>query len=420
LVGSTTVLTPRSVRLSGGEIVLKLAVVVLVLVAYAVASRRLESRISGPMAFLTVGIVVSEPGLDWFTFELGEVTIEILLKGSLALVLFIEASNLGSRRVRAAQLPGRLLLVAMPLVIVGGVVAALGLFPALSFWETVVLAALLAPTDASLGLPVVENEKVPARIRDALVIEGGLNDGMAVPFALFAAGAAEVTAGTESTPELYKLLVGQIGVAVLVGIAAGWIGAKVLGLATDRGWATDGWMRLAVVGVAVITFAIAEGSHGSGFIAAWVAGVTFGLVGDDALVRPREFSDQMSQLLVSLAFLIVGALAVGPQLADLSWQIVVYAILALALIRPVAVGLSLLGRGEKFPTVAFLGWFGPRGLPSVVLGLILLTEGFDLPSGQLIIDVVVFTVAMSVYVHGVSAEPLSQRYARWCERDSAA
>lgn len=398
---------------------LRLAVVVAVLVVYSFFSKKFERRLSGPIVFMTVGILISEPFLGWFVFDLNSGLVQILFKGALALVLFNEASVLGMRRVSETGLPARLLLGAMPLVMIGGVVVAAMLFGVLGFWEAAVVAALLAPTDAALGLPVVSNTRVPQRVRDALVIEGGLNDGLAVPFAVFAAAFAEASSSEAAEARLVELLITQIGIAVVVGIIVGWLLGKFAAVARSRDWAKDQWIRASLIGVVVITFAIAEGYHGSGFIAAWVGGLVFGLVSGREMESYQAFSEDESTLLVMLSFLAFGAIAVGPAIDRLDWAAVVYAVLSLAAIRPIAVALSMIGSNEKPPTVLFMGWFGPRGLPSLVLALILISEGFVLAEGPLVIEIVVVTVAVSVYLHGLTAGPLSDVYARWSENREA-
>ena len=395
---------------------LRLAAVVTVLVIYSLLSRKLEERLSGPIFFMTVGIVISEPFLGWFSLATGTGLVEALFKTALALVLFIEAVRLGMHDIEERRLPLRLLAAGMPLVMIIGVLVASLMLPILEFWEAAVLAALLAPTDASLGLPVISNRRVPERIRNALVIEGGLNDGLGVPFALFAAGMAEIAMGEEAGPRIIELLVSQIGVAVLTGVAVGWVSAKLVGSAQRRTWVRTRWARFSLLGIAAIAFALAEGLHGSGFIAVWVAGLVFGIASGSKTEQEREFSEDESTLLVMLSFLVFGATAVGPVLVTVRWDVVVFGLLYLAVVRPIAVALSLIGTQERGSSILFLGWFGPRGLPSLVLALILLNEGVRLPHGELVISVVTITVALSVYLHGLTATPYAERYAVWTEQ----
>lgn len=395
---------------------IKLAVILAVFVLYALLSRRLERRISGPIVFMTLGVILSEPFGGWWTIDLSSTAIQVLLKGALALVLFNEAAELGMHRIAGARLSSRLLLGALPLVMIFGTAVALVMWNVLGFWEAAVIGILLSPTDAALGLPVIQNVRVPERIRSALVIEGGLNDGLAVPFALFAAAAAQVTEAGHETEGLIEVVVKDVGFALVIGIVLGWLSAKAIDLARKRELATDRWSRAALIGLALVTFALAEGLHASGFIAVWVAGLALGRFGDEESALDRRFSEDGSHLLVMLSFLVFGALAVGPLLGEWTWQMVLYALVSLVLVRPVAVAISLVGDHDNLRTIAFLGWFGPRGLPTLVLALILVFERFQFTSGDLMLNVIVATVALSVYAHGFTAGPLSNAYANWSER----
>lgn len=394
-----------------------LAIVAALFVGYSFVSHRLESKISGPMVFLTIGIVLSPEVTGVFELDVNGLSLQVLLKGALALVLFTEASTLRTRRLATGlALPTRLLGLAMPLVMVGGLIVAGLLFGVLSFWEAALVGVLLAPTDAALVLPIVENNRIPQRIRDALVVEGGLNDGLAVPFVLFSAGLADVAAGGRSSPGLVELLVQQIGIAIIIGLAAGWVVAKAANHARSRGWASDTGIQLGLIGLAALTFAAAEAMHGNGFIAVWLAGLLLGRYANAEVLDGRTFSVRLSQLLVLMSFLVFGSIAVAPLWNHLTWQIGLYAILSLAVLRPLSVWLSLFGSGENIRTAGFVGWFGPRGLPSIVLAIIVMKKDFTLPNGDLILSVMAATVALSVYAHGITAGPLGNRYADWTER----
>jgi NhaP-type Na+/H+ or K+/H+ antiporter len=394
-----------------------LAIVATVLVAFALVSHRSSRWVSGPIIFLTFGILLSEPFLGWFTLELNGVMAQVLLKGALALLLFSEAITLRVSELRSgAVLPARLLGIGMPLVMGLGLAAAATMFSEFSFWEAAIVGVILAPTDAALGLPVIEDKRVPIRVRSGLIAESGLNDGLAVPFALFAAGAAEVVQGLRTAPDLVELLLLQIGVGVLVGVGVGWLAAKAVRAAVDRRWVEDAWIQLALLGIAVLAFALAEGLGGNGFIATWLAGLVLGHFAGEDIAAKREFTANAGHLLVALTFLVFGAISVGPLLGALRWDVVVYAALSLAVIRPIAVWIALIGTRERLPTTAFIGWFGPRGIASIVILLIILKGEYAILEIGLIDEIIAATVALSVYAHGFTAGPLSDRYADWVER----
>lgn len=391
-----------------------LALTVLVLIGYAILSRRFSTTsLSGPIVFVTLGLVMSDQVLGIFTVELDEEIIQILLKATLVVLLFTEASELRIGTLHAERsLPTRLLLIAMPLVIGIGFAVAAVTFTNLGVWEAALIAAILAPTDAALGQAVVSNKRVPQDVRHGLVVESGLNDGLAFPFVLAFGGAAQVAEGAEELPEFVTLLFEQVGFGLLLGVAVGWLGGKAIVRASNRGWVTKGWLNVVFLGFAAVSFAVAEMVHGNGFIAAWVAGLVLGHVIQSVDVDVQSFSLDLTKILVMLSFVVFGALGLAPALSDLSWQVVLYALLSLVLVRPIAVAISMFRSGKRAPTVAYIGWFGPRGIASIILALIVIKK-FTLTNEGLIILIMTATVAASVYLHGVTAWPGSNAYANW-------
>jgi NhaP-type Na+/H+ or K+/H+ antiporter len=400
-----------------------LALTVLVLIGYAILSRRFSTTsLSGPIVFVTLGLVMSDQVLGIFTVELDEEIIQILLKATLVVLLFTEASELRIGTLRAERsIPTRLLLIAMPLVIGIGFAVAAVTFTNLGVWEAALIAAILAPTDAALGQAVVSNERVPQDVRHGLVVESGLNDGLAFPFVLAFGGAAQVAEGAEELPDFVTLLFEQVGFGLLLGVAVGWLGGKAIVHASNRGWVTKGWLNVVFLGFAAVSFAVAEMVHGNGFIAAWVAGLVLGHVIQSVDVDVQSFSLDLTKILVMLSFVVFGALGLAPALSDLSWQVVLYALLSLVLVRPIAVAISMFRSGKRAPTVAYIGWFGPRGIASIILALIVIKK-FALVDEGLIILIMTVTVAASVYLHGMTAWPGSNAYANWYqgERDEDA
>ena len=400
-----------------------LALTVLVLIGYAILSRRFSTTsLSGPIVFVTLGLIMSDQVLGIFTVELDGDVIQILLKATLTLLLFTEASELRIGTLRSERsIPTRLLLIAMPLVIGIGFAVAAVTFTNLGVWEAALIAAILAPTDAALGQAVVSNRRVPQDVRHGLVVESGLNDGLAFPFVLAFGGAAQVAEGVEELPDFITLLFEQVGFGLLLGVAVGWLGGKAIVHASNRGWVTKGWLNVVFVGFAAVSFAVAEMVHGNGFIAAWVAGLVLGHVIQSVEVDVQSFSLDLTKILVMLSFVAFGALGLAPALSHLSWQVVLYALLSLVLVRPVAVAISMFRSGRRAPTVAYIGWFGPRGIASAILALIVIKK-FSLANEGLIILIMTVTVAASVYLHGVTAWPGSNAYANWYqgERDEHA
>ena len=305
----------------------------------------------------------------------------------------------------------------MPLTIAAGTLAGLALFPMLGLWTAAALATMLAPTDAALGLPVVSNRRLPSRIRQGLNVESGLNDGVCVPLLIIFLTIAQAEEGAGDVHAV-KVVLEEIGFGALGGIVAGVLGAWVLRTFAGRGWIDHTWQQIIGVATPMLAYTVADALGGSGFIAAFVAGMVFGAIARDRARHSTFLGEQSGELLNAVTFLLFGAVLLGPGLTDLDWRVALYVALSLTVVRMLPVALALLGTGMRRVTVGFLGWFGPRGLASIVFVLIIL-EDTQLPERPLFLTVVTWTVAVSVYAHGLTASPGASRYADWYARHSA-
>jgi sodium/hydrogen antiporter len=396
--------------------VVDLAVLAAVVFAFGLVSRRLEgSVLTAPIVFVIAGALLGPAGLGLVKFELDGHAVLLLGEIALALVLFTDAANTNLSSLRQNEgLPLRLLSIGMPLTIALGAAAAVLLLTDLSFWEAAIVGTVLAPTDAALGQPVVSNPRVPLRVRQALNVEAGLNDGLSVPFlALFLTLAV---AEDELQPASYWMLFAleQIGLGVLVGIGVGLVGGWLVSLASQRRWMADSFQRLALLALALISWALADLIGGNGFIAAFVGGLAVGPTVERVGGYLIRFTEAEGQLLNLSVFFIFGVLVIG-LIGPLGWEVALYALLSLTLIRMLPVALSLLRTHLRGISVLFMGWFGPRGLASIVLGLIVVAEAPLLTGREEIEQVVALTVLCSVLLHGVTAAPLSAAYARRVE-----
>jgi NhaP-type Na+/H+ or K+/H+ antiporter len=392
-----------------------LALVAAFIFAYALISKRLATTwVTGPMLFMVFGYLVGPRALDVVTLGLDNQLIQLFLEGTLVIVLFTDAAVIDFRAVRReAFLPGRLLGISLPLTIVTGTLAALVFFDHLGFWQAVIIAVILAPTDAALGQAVVTNRSVPAMVRQGLSVESGLNDGIAVPFLTIALAGAASEMGTAG--EIVEVFVTEIGWAIVAGILVGWLGALAMKFVGARGWMTRDWRLIAAPILALLAFAVADPVGGSGFIAAFVAGITFGNQIRSIYPDICDFSEGVSHLLTVVAFMVFGALILGPSVPSMTWSMIGFAVVALTIVRMVPVAISLMGTGLQLPTVFYVGWFGPRGLASLVFAGTAVVES-DAAAAPFVLAVVSVTVAMSVVAHGASAVPLSGIYARWFQR----
>jgi NhaP-type Na+/H+ or K+/H+ antiporter len=405
--------------------VLELGVFAVLVVAYGLVSGRLEgTSITAPMVFVGAGLIAGATG----ELDIGGVTggadasisfqgdaLLIAAEMALVLVLFTDAARLRLRSIRgAAALPGRLLLVGLPLtVVLGGVVAFFVFDDQLVFWEAMLLAAIVAPTDAALGEQVVTSPRLPSKVRQSLNVESGLNDGLVVPlvtiFLALAVAEEKVTAASAG-----RVIAEKIGWGVLVGVLVGYGAGHLIRLSARRGWITDLFVQLAVAAAGVITWWAAEEIGGSGFIAAFVGGLVAGPALRDVGETVLDFAIDAGQLLNLFIFFVFGV--VTYELLDLvTRETVVFALLALTALRIAPVALALVGTGVVARTSVFIGWFGPRGLATVILGYLVVGEQPELTGLTTITVAASVTVLVSVYAHGISAAPLVNRYADWAE-----
>jgi NhaP-type Na+/H+ or K+/H+ antiporter len=350
--------------------------------------------IVGPLGLGILGLNIDAEGLS----TLAELT--------LALVLFTDASNANLRELKHSfRIPQKLLLIGLPLTILLGFLAGVLVFDGLTIVEIAIIATMLAPTDAALGKAVVTNEAVPANIREGLNVESGLNDGICVPILfIFLALASSATAEGGTTMLALKLVVEAIGIGAAVGAGLTFLGVRVLGRCSDWGWITDTWRQLPVPALAVTCFAVAQWLGGSGFIACFVGGMLFGGLEEKHKSRLLFAAEGTGDTLALITWVVFGAVVVGQSIGSFSWQVVLYALLSLTIVRMLPVFLVLAGMNLRTDEKLFIGWFGPRGLASIVFAVIVLGE--HLPGGDTISMTVVCTILFSVIGHGLSANPL--------------
>ena len=395
----------------GGSGLVALALLVLV---YAAVSRRLSGTvITAAMVFVAGGILVSGEVLGWLDPTIESSTVRWVAEATLTIVLFSDASRIDVAALRREYVvPLRLLAIGLPLTIVAGALAGVAVLGELALIEAVLLAIVLAPTDAALGQAVVTDPRVPSRIRQGLNVESGLNDGICVPLLLVAIAIAEAEEGATGGGEALRLLLEEVGYGCVGGVVAGLAAAAVIRVGLPRGLVDPIWAQVVPVAGAALAYGLAVWMHGSGFIAAFVGGAVFGAVRREVGGEVTLFLEQAGGLLGAVTFILFGAVMLVPMLDDLSVEIVLYALLSLTVVRMVPVGLAMLGSGARRPTVAFLGWFGPRGLASIVFAVILV-EDAHLANESVLLNTIFLTIGLSVLLHGVTATPLAARYAAW-------
>jgi len=391
----------------------ELAILAVFAFAFSVAGGRIErSWISGPIIFLCFGLLAGPVGLGILEFDIGTTQLRVIADLTLALVLFIDAANANLATLRThARIPRRMLLIGLPLCIALGALLALLVFPAFTLYDACLLATMLAATDAALGKGVISNKAVPAKIREGLNAESGLNDGLAVPFLfLFLALATGTTQSGQGAALAVELVLRELGIGIAVAVVMVGVAVPLLRFARDHGWGTDIWRQLPVVTLALSCFAAAQALHGSGFIACFVGGLVFGHFAGEKTHSLVLAGEGIAELLAMLTWVVFGAAVVGQFWMGMSWEVLLYSLLSLTVIRMLPVLLALAGSGETLETKLFLAWFGPRGLASIVF--LIIVAGSDLPSRSLMIQTVTCTITLCVIAHGVTANPWARRLAR--------
>ena len=390
----------------------ELAILALFIFFYSMVAGRIErSVISGPIIFVAVGFLMGPSGFGWLKGDATSSDLRTLADLTLALILFIDAANADmSVLKRQFRIPSRMLLIGLPGVIALGFALAVFMFDGLSLYEAAILATMLAATDAALGKAVISNKAVPARIREGLNVESGLNDGICVPILLFFIALSVGSDHGEDTTRAVVLVAEELGIGMAVGMGLAFIGAFLLRWCMKQGWVSEIWMQVTVVGLAIASFAIAQNLHGSGYIAAFTGGMLFGFLAKDATHKLVLAAEGTGETLALVTWLLFGAVVIGPAFSQFSWEVVVYALLSLTVIRVLPIFLSLAGTGESVSSRLFLGWFGPRGLASIVFAIIVINA--EVPGAELLALVVICTVFLSLVAHGISANPL----AKWLGR----
>ncbi|MGE5217917.1 MAG: cation:proton antiporter [Chloroflexota bacterium] len=387
-------------------------VFLLVVFFYSLVSHRLERTIfTAPIVFASAGLLTSLAPPWLSAVDLEREAMLLIAEIGLVLLLFTDAAHINLQLLKGNRnLPVRLLSIGMLLTILLGAIGALVVLGGLSFWEAGILAAILAPTDAGVGHIIVTSPLVPGKIRQALSVEAGLNDGLSVPFLMvFIALARKTTEGTGAV--LARFLWEQLGYGALIGLGIGLTGGWLLGMAQRRNWKAGGLQQLGLVTLPLLCVLISEPTGASMFIAAYIAGLVVQIGFAEASERSAEFAENWGQLFNFFVFFLFGLLVTRVWMS-FSPALAFYAILSLTVVRMVPVALALKGTGLSWSTVLFMGWFGPRGLVSIVLGLVYLEQHADLPGEPTIRLAVMTTVLLSIFAHGLSALPGSTCYAR--------
>lgn len=386
-----------------------IALIAGIVLLYGCIAKRIErSCLSGPLLFMAAGYLFGPHGFGVLTFNTSTETIRVLAELTLAVVLFNDATGIGVKPLRKhPQIPTRTLFYGLPLTLLLGAAIAKLIFPSLSWIEAGLLSSVLAPTDAALGLAVIKNKQVLSEIRQGLNAESGLNDGICVPFLLVFLELATGHVGNGDIGTFALLsLIKEIGIGIIVGPAITFIVWRIIRRAIRTQWISEQWLIVPTLAMGVLAFCTAQQLGGSGFIAAFCGGLLFGEKLHGAYREEVETSEIDGEILSLLTWLLFGTLVMNI-IADIRWQHFLYALLSLTVIRMLPIAISLIATPLSFKHKLFIGWFGPRGLASVVFAIMILES--QLPNAELIVNTATITVILSVLLHGVSANPLAKR-----------
>lgn len=380
------------------------------ILGYGLFSKLAErSIITAPMVFVTVGIIASQFVGEEVRSNIEAPWVKVIAEITLILVLFVDSSTLDVKRLmKESNLPLRLLLIGLPITMVVGILFAKPLFPEENIWLLAMMALILSPTDAALGLAVVTSEQVPIKIRQTINVESGLNDGLALPPILVCMAILSGEASADADATYWGLFtVKQFVYGPIIGGLVGWFGGTLVERAAKQGWMSETFQRLTSISIAILAYALAELVHGNGFIAAFFAGMLLGTRTHIFRERIHGFGESISQVLIMVIFLILGLILVPLSYPHWDWVSLVYAILSLTVIRMIPVALCLWRTDLDKKTIWFIAWFGPRGIASI-LYLLMAVIAIGAEGHRRILSVITLTVLLSIFLHGMTAVPFSK------------
>ncbi len=384
----------------------------IMILGYALLSHRMERWwVSMPTAMIVVGFIVGASGFGLVEIDLHSEVVKTAAEVTLALMLFHDAVRIDLKALRRGyKVPLRLLGIGLPVMLVLGTAVAAGMLPAIGLIGAALIATMLAPTDAALGEAVVSDKRIPVTVRQGLNVESGLNDGLSVPVFLVLLAIAADPAGYESGAFVTELA-RQIGLGVLGGALVGGLGGLLFRFAAAHDVMDETWRRIAILCISIGTFVCAAVLGGSGFIGAFAGGVIFGLASDARSPSDNALTGQLGTVFDAASFILVGAALLPTALEYVGVREVAYAFISLVALRLISVAVATIGTHARWQTVAFMGWFGPRGLATVVFTVLLIEE--SIPNGEIIASTAAVCVVLSAIAHGFSAPPLVSAYARW-------
>ncbi len=387
-------------------------IIALIVLIYGFFSKALEKfNISGPMIFMSLGILLSPLVFGLANLKLDETVVEIVAEIALIIVLFTDASSLNITKLRREwRLSVRLLFVGLPVTIMFAMGIAMLFFPTESYLYLLLMALILAPTDAALGKAVVSDSRVPEKIRSCINVESGLNDGIVFPMLITVL--LLITSGSQADNSWFMFLVEQISLGFIFGAICGFVGAKILSKAMDKNWIFDTYKNLSPVSLAILSFYISEHFGGNGFIAAYISGLFFGNFSNVIDEKVESFLEGQGEILILISFLVFGLTFIPATYMFWDMKVFAYSVLSLTIFRMIPVAFSLSGLKLSLSTKLFIGWFGPRGIASILYIMIAVHTIDGIKGHEIVFSVLTLTILLSIILHGLSAKPLAILYSK--------
>ena len=389
-------------------------VIALVVLGYGYFSKLLlRYNISGPMIFVAVGVLLSPLGFGPSETKLNAELVQITAEFALIIILFSDAAALNLRKLRHEwSIPVRLLFISLPITVIAATLIAKQFFPGETTVYLLLMALILAPTDAALGKAVVTDKRVPEKIRSSINVESGLNDGIVLPVLLTVV--AMIISGQEHAQDNSWIgyVAQQITFGAIIGSVVGYIGAWLSLKVIQKDWMEPNYHNLIPIALAILSFYLAEYFGGNGFIAAFFAGLFVGNFSEDFRHHIEDFAESEGDLLIMISFLVFGIAFIPPTFEYWDFNVFVYSILSLTVLRMVPTAISLIGTKSDLSTILFIGWFGPRGIASILYVLIVINQLGSIKGHETVYAVISMTILLSIILHGLSAQPFARLYAK--------
>ena len=365
---------------------------IVLLLAVLVSERAECSVLSTAVLFLVAGFVVSDGMLGIVVMSPNDPAIAVLSELALFSVLFTDGMRVGLKDLTSAwQLPGRALFLGLPLTLVGTALLA-HYVAGLPWLASFLLGAVLSPTDPVFAAAIVGREEVPARLRQLLNVESGLNDGLALPLVVILLAVAG-----EGDFHLASVA-GEVMLGVVIGVLVPWTAIRLERTSFFSAHTT--YAPLNAFAIGLLVFALASITHANVFLAAFAAGITVATVGPEVREAFHRFGELLAELLKLAALLVFGALMSPQFLMEIPWTGYAFAVLALLAVRPIAIGIALLGSRLGWREWVTAAWFGPKGFASVVFGLLVFKSG--LPHGDEVFHLTAIVITGSILAHSSS------------------